>query len=87
VNNVPANGQVLVRFVNAGLRMHVPATVGTQVTPPAAKPVPGFALIAEDGNPQTGNWKIQNEVFLPAGKVFDVMMDAPAAGASAVPVF
>ncbi|WP_163367896.1 hypothetical protein, partial [Enterobacter hormaechei] len=25
--------------------------------------------------------------FLPAGKVFDVMMDAPAAGASAVPVF
>ena len=87
VNNVPANGQVLVRFVNAGLRMHVPATVGTQVTPPAAKPVPGFALIAEDGNPQPGNWKIQNEVFLPAGKVFDVMMDAPAAGASAVPVF
>ncbi|MFC3617660.1 hypothetical protein ACFOPS_04725 [Ralstonia solanacearum] len=34
------------------------------------------------------NWKIQNEVFLPAGKVFDVMVNAPPQrGAPAVPVF
>lgn len=89
VNNVtPLTGQVLVRFVNAGLRMHVPSMVGTQVTPMGGNAaVPGFALIAEDGNVQPGNWKIQNEVFLPAGKVYDVMMNAPAAGAPAVPVF
>jgi len=40
---------VLVRFVNAGLRMHVPSIVGAFANTNAA-PVPGFALIAEDGN-------------------------------------
>ncbi|MGA3806977.1 Ig-like domain-containing protein [Ralstonia nicotianae] len=84
----PLTGQVLVRFVNAGLRMHVPSMVGPQVVPAGSNAaVPGFALIAEDGNVQPGNWKIQNEVFLPAGKVYDVMMNAPAAGAPAMPVF
>lgn len=89
VSNVtPLTGQVLVRFVNAGLRMHVPSMVGPQVVPAGSNAaVPGFALIAEDGNVQPGNWKIQNEVFLPAGKVYDVMMNAPAAGAPAMPVF
>lgn len=88
LTNVPAAGQVLVRFVNAGLRMHVPSMVGTQVTQlPGGQPVPGFALIAEDGNVQPGIPKIQNEVFLPAGKVYDVLMNVPAAGAPAVPVF
>ncbi len=29
----PATGTVLVRMVNAGLRMHVPSIVGSQTTP------------------------------------------------------
>ena len=41
-------GNVLVRFVNAGLRMHVPSIVGAQ-TNTAAGVVPGLSLIAEDG--------------------------------------
>ncbi|KFX29753.1 Ig-like domain-containing protein [Ralstonia solanacearum] len=89
VNNItPLTGQILVRFVNAGLRMHVPSMVGTQVvTLPGGPAASGFALIAEDGNVQPGLWKVQNEVFLPAGKVYDVMINAPASGAPAVPVF
>jgi hypothetical protein len=77
-------GQVLLRFVNAGLRMHVPAVVGAQTGNPATS---GLALIAEDGNVLPGIPKIQNEVFLPAGKAYDVMMNAPIAGAPALPVF
>jgi hypothetical protein len=79
-------GTVLVRFVNAGLRMHVPSIVGAQIgttTPPTQ----GFALIAEDGNALPGVPRIQNEVFLAAGKTYDVMVNAPAAGAKALPVF
>src|SRR5262249_54342921 len=41
-------GQVLVRLVNAGLRMHVPSIVGAQNQ--GATAVSGFQLIAEDGN-------------------------------------
>jgi Bacterial cadherin-like domain len=83
-------GQVLLRFVNAGLRMHIPSVVGAQTVTglPAGSPAAsGFALIAEDGNVLPGTPKIQNEVFLPAGKTYDVMMNAPVAGASALPVF
>jgi hypothetical protein len=51
-------GTVLVRLVNAGLRMHVPSIVGSQtmgftgagVLTTATNPVNGFTLIAEDGN-------------------------------------
>jgi hypothetical protein len=87
-------GNVLVRFVNAGLHMHVPSLVGQP-----------FALIAEDSNvqpdvqlavkkalqpsPKIAGLKTQSEVFLAAGKVYDVMFNpavaAPAAGASALP--
>ena len=70
-------GNVLVRLVNAGLRMHVPSIVGAQTGAGAA----GFALIAEDGNPLPGVPRIQNEVFLAAGKTYDVMINAPASGA------
>jgi hypothetical protein len=85
-----ATGTVLVRLVNAGLRMHVPSIVGATTvnksssTPTAA--VPGLSLIAEDGNVLPGNPKVQNEVFMAAGKTVDVMINAPASG-PALPVF
>src|SRR6266446_2644898 len=82
-------GNVLVRFVNAGLRMHIPSIVGSQIGTAVlpALPPSGFSLIAEDGNPLPGIPRIQSEVFLPAGKTYDVMINVPAAGATALPVF
>jgi hypothetical protein len=79
-----STGQVLVRFVNAGLRMHVPSIVGAQ-TSTAAGVVPGLSLIAEDGNVLPGTPRVQNEVFLAAGKTYDVMINA--SGSAALPVF
>ena len=61
---VPAAGtqtRVLLRFVNAGLRMHVPSVVGANLT-----------LLAEDGNKLPGLSRVQSEVFLAAGKTYDV---------------
>jgi hypothetical protein len=82
---VPAGtGTVLVRMVNAGLRMHVPSIVGSQTATPA---VGGFSLIAEDGNPLPGVPRVQSEVFMAAGKTYDVMINAPAAGGKALPVY
>ncbi len=75
-------GNVLVRLVNAGLRMHVPSIVGSLTTPPVVPtgttgaPVPGFSLIAEDGNPLPGVSRVQSEIFLAAGKTYDVMVNA-----------
>jgi Bacterial Ig domain/Abnormal spindle-like microcephaly-assoc'd, ASPM-SPD-2-Hydin len=89
----PITGNVLVRLVNAGLRMHVPSIVGSLTTPPIAPtgitpvPVGGFSLIAEDGNPLPGVSRVQSEVFMSAGKTYDVMVTAPAAGATALPVY
>jgi hypothetical protein len=54
-------GRLLLRLVNAGLRMHVPAVTGTSLT-----------LVAEDGNKLPGRPRIQAEVFLAAGKTYDV---------------
>ncbi|KWB80279.1 hypothetical protein WL40_29360 [Burkholderia ubonensis] len=83
--SAPAStGRVLLRFVNAGLRMHVPSVVGAQTGNPA---VSGFALVAEDGNPLPGNPRVQSTVFLAAGKTYDVLMNAPALNAAALPVF
>ncbi len=56
-------GNVLINFVNAGSRMHVPSVVGLPLT-----------LVAEDGNPLPGRARIQNEVFLSAGKTYDVLV-------------
>ncbi|MBN3787812.1 Ig-like domain-containing protein [Burkholderia sp. Ac-20353] len=78
VNVSPTTGQILVRLVNAGLRMHIPAVVGAQTGSPSS--VPGFSLIAEDGNLLPGNPRIQNSVFMAAGKTSDVIVNAPAAG-------
>jgi Abnormal spindle-like microcephaly-assoc'd, ASPM-SPD-2-Hydin len=82
-------GSILVRLVNAGLRMHVPSIVGSQttaITGPGATPttpmtatVSGFALIAEDGNRLPGVPRVQSEVFMAAGKTYDVMINGPAA--------
>ena len=82
-------GNVLVRFVNAGLRMHVPSIVGTQtgVAVAPATPPSGFSLIAEDGNVLPGVLRVQSEVFLPPGKTYDVMINVPAAVGTALPVF
>src|SRR2546429_1642449 len=64
-----AGSVLLVRFVNAGLRMHVPSIVGSQtgvaVAPATATP-PGFSLIAGDGNPLPRPARVQSEGFLPA---------------------
>jgi hypothetical protein len=78
------SGNVLVRVVNAGLRMHVPSIVGAQTGNPA---IGGFSLIAEDGNPLPGVPRVESEVFMAAGKTYDLMINTPAAGGTALPVF
>jgi hypothetical protein len=96
-------GTVLARLVNAGLRMHVPSIVGSQTAgfngAGASATVGGFTLVAEDGNVvpnllpntnlsgQVAAPKVQTDVFMAAGKVYDVMINAPAAGAPAIPIY
>jgi Bacterial Ig domain len=88
-------GSVLVRLVNAGSHMHLPSIVGAQTTQlniataatATATAVPGFALIAEDGNRLPGVPRVQSDVFMSAGKTYDVMIDVPAAGATALPIY
>jgi Big-like domain-containing protein/multicopper oxidase len=58
-----SSNNLLLRLVNAGLKMHVPAVVNKT-----------FTLVAEDGNPLPGVPRVQNEVFLPAGKTYDVLV-------------
>ena len=67
-------GKVLVRYVNAGLRMHVPTIVGLNVS-----------IIAEDGNILPGNPRVQSEVFLAAGKTHDVMISPKTASGQYTP--
>jgi hypothetical protein len=78
-------GNVLLRFVNAGLHMHVPSVVGLNLS-----------LIADDANVQpdvalalskglTPKPKVQSDVFLAAGKVYDVIVNPPATGGSYAP--
>jgi hypothetical protein len=55
-----AQGNVLLRIVNAGLRMHVPSVVGSSMT-----------LLAEDGNKLPGVPRVQSEIFMAAGKTYD----------------
>jgi hypothetical protein len=81
--SVAAGGTVLVRLVNAGLRMHVPSIVGSQTGTGAA----GMSLIAEDGNVLPGVPRVQSEVFMAAGKTYDVMINVPASGGNALPIF
>jgi len=78
-------GSVLVRMVNAGLRMHIPSIVGAQT----GSAVSGFGLIAEDGNPLPGLTRVQSEVFMAPGKTYDVMINAVhvPATTTALPIF
>ena len=90
-------GTLLVRMVNAGLRMHVPSIVGSQTTgftsAGAPATVGGFTLIAEDGNPapDLAAPRVQTDVFMAAGKAYDVMVNVPAApttgAAPSLPVY
>jgi Bacterial Ig domain len=82
--STPVTGNVLVRFVNAGVHMHVPSIVGDLTGTPA---VSGFGLVAEDGNRLPGLTKVQSEVFLAPGKTYDVLINAPAAAGPALPVY
>ena len=80
-------GNILVRVVNAGSRMHVPAIVGSQVagaTGGSNPIVTGFKVIAEDGNPLPGVPKIKSEVFMAAGKVYDLMINGQSTSGSTV---
>ena len=77
-------GNILVRLVNAGLHMHVPSIVGPLT---GAASTPGFSLIAEDGNVLPGIPRVQNEVFMAAGKTYDVMVNAPVSGSLALPIY
>ena len=69
-----SSGNVLLRYVNAGLRMHVPAVVGLDMT-----------LYAEDGNILPGNPRVQSEVFLAAGKTYDAIIKPPASNGTYTP--
>jgi hypothetical protein len=92
VKLAPASGTgtVLVRLVNAGSHMHVPSIVGAQAIQAATgtpATVGGMQLIAEDGNPLPGIPRVQNEVFMAAGKTYDVMINAPPATSQALPIY
>jgi len=83
-------GSVLVRVVNAGLRMHVPAIVGSQVAGAtgATNPiVTGFKVIAEDGNPLPGVPKIKSEVFMAAGKTYDLMINGQSTSGTTIAAY
>ncbi len=76
VGTTSISGNVLLRFLNAGSRTHIPTVVGATALPTGSTtPVSGFALIAEDGNLLPGNPKIQSEVLLTAGKTYDVRIN------------
>ena len=80
----PVTGNVLVRLVNAGSRMHVPSIVGSTTGTTAKN---GFALVAEDGNPVSFVPHVQSEIFMAAGKTFDALINVPAAGGTALPIY
>jgi hypothetical protein len=83
---IASTGTVLVRLVNAGLRMHVPSIVGSTAACPLAPCPGGFALIAEDGNVAPGLPHLQSEVFMAAGKTYDVMVTPPST-VTALPIY
>src|SRR5450432_382409 len=83
--NPVATGSTLVRIVNAGSRMHVPSMVGPTTTVGTGASVPGFSLIAEDGNVLPGVPRVQSEVFMATGKTYDLMIDSAAA--KSIPIF
>ncbi len=85
-----ANQAVLLRFVNAGLRAHVPSLLAdTNGVSAAAVETPLMNLVAEDGFPGPGSNaatgappypRFQSTVFLPAGKTVDALWLPTAPG-------
>ena len=69
-----STGNVILRFVNAGLRIHSPAVSGLNMSLIAedANVLPDVALAASKNSPLTV--RVQSNVFLPAGKVYDVIV-------------
>jgi len=69
-----STGNVLLRFVNAGLRMHMPAVTGLSMSLIAedGNVLPDVALAASASKPLAV--RVQSDVFLPAGKVYDVLV-------------
>jgi Bacterial Ig domain len=74
VPGTASTGNVMVRFVNAGLRIHSPAVNGLNMSLIAedGNVLPDVALAAANSKPLTV--RVQNDVFLTAGKVYDVMV-------------
>ncbi len=64
-----STGKVLLRFLNAGNKTHIPTAVGLPMS-----------LVAEDGWVLPGNYKVQNELHLAAGKTGDVLVSPKAVG-------
>jgi FtsP/CotA-like multicopper oxidase with cupredoxin domain len=78
---VPAGSRLLLRFVNAGLKSHVPTINGQY-----------WQVVAEDGNPVPflDNPRQQYTAFLPPGKTLDVLLKPVSSSTDAVvkfPVF
>lgn len=67
---VGSGGRVLLRLLNTGLRSHIPAIVGLDMT-----------LIAEDGNRYPTN-RTQSQALLPAGKTLDAIVALPTTARS-----
>jgi hypothetical protein len=90
-SGISPTGKVLVRLVNAGLHMHVPSIVGSSTTgfngAGGSTTVGGFTLIAEDGNPVPNLTapRVKTEVFMAAGKTFDVMVNVPVSPTATTP--
>ena len=64
----PVKKNIVVRFINAGLRSHAPNLLGGR-----------FTVLAEDGNPYLYP-KNLNALLLPAGKTQDVIYNVPPTG-------
>jgi FtsP/CotA-like multicopper oxidase with cupredoxin domain len=62
---LPAGSRLLLRFLNAGLKSHVPTILGQY-----------WQVVAEDGNPvpYPSNPRQQYTAFLPAAKTLDVLL-------------
>ncbi|KAA6465408.1 choice-of-anchor D domain-containing protein [Acidobacteria bacterium AB60] len=60
---VAASSNLLLRFANAGLRTHIPATLNLPMS-----------LVAEDGNVLPGVPKVQTELLLTASKTIEVLV-------------
>jgi len=90
-------GTVLVRLVNAGLRMHTPSILNSLTQgftgAGASATVAGFTLIAEDGNvlpnvapPGAATApaapRVQTDVLMVPSKVYDALVNVPTAAAS-----